>query len=283
RPEPPTRSSLFALPCSPIFNSVQRAPRRSSVARRACAHLVLASFEGLRHRTQQIVGSSRRSLTMRPGCSSRLTLVGDSASFGVAGRSQDLPGVSRRMKRRTTAIAQPNRMARGNTYLSKGIPTRKISMLAIVKIAPATPLLTPSFDMLICGAGGCFTAHLPLPVYALSARLLVEADHIAARIEKARGDLGRIRADRLHDFRSRGGNSFYGFGHAVDHDVDHESRLRGGRTAQHPCAAYLACRVIKRDAAISAAADVPPKETLVKLGRLINIVGGHLDVADFAV
>lgn len=55
------------------------------------------------------------------------------------------------------------------------------------------------------------------------AGFLVEADHVSCGIAKPRGHLGRICADRLHEFASVGNGGFYGRGHAVHHDVDEQA------------------------------------------------------------
>jgi hypothetical protein len=49
--------------------------------------------------------------------------------------------------------------------------------------------------------------------------LLVEADHISCWVAKPGGNLGRIRADGLHDLTSTRGDRVNRRGYAVDHDV----------------------------------------------------------------
>jgi hypothetical protein len=96
----------------------------------------------------------------------------------------------------------------------------------------------------------------------VSGGLLVEADHVACRIAEARGDLGGVRANRLHDLAAMDYNGVNSGGHTIDIDVKQEARLRGGRAPKHPRAAYFAGGIVKSRSAIAAFADVQPKTAL---------------------
>ncbi len=61
-----------------------------------------------------------------------------------------------------------------------------------------------------------------------SGGLLVEADHVSARVSEPRGDLGRVRADRLRDLAPIADDRFDGRGDAVNHDVNEKARCCGG-------------------------------------------------------
>src|SRR6266446_1331889 len=113
--------------------------------------------------------------------------------------------------------------------------------------------------------------------------LLVEADYVSSRIAEACGDLGRVRADGLHDLAPVGYDRINGSGYAVHHDVKEEAGLRGRRAPQHPGAAYFVDRIVKGSAAIASLSDVPAEYSFVEVGRTRNVVGGHLDVTDFSI
>jgi hypothetical protein len=71
--------------------------------------------------------------------------------------------------------------------------------------------------------------------------------------------------------------------HAIHHHVDEDSGSCGGRTSHHPCTAYLARGVIKRDVAIATFSDLSAKNALVKLGRAGDVSGRNLQVTDLAI
>ncbi len=60
---------------------------------------------------------------------------------------------------------------------------------------------------------------------AASGGLLVEADDVSCRVAEPRSDLGRVRADRLHELASVGDDRVKGGGHAVNHDVNEKAGL----------------------------------------------------------
>jgi hypothetical protein len=95
----------------------------------------------------------RRTIIDRPGfaLSSRCGSEGTSVFFSAAASIHDAPSVSCRAKRRRSAMPQPIRTAAGKTYRIAGMPMRNISILPIVKIAPAIPPPTRSLALLICG------------------------------------------------------------------------------------------------------------------------------------
>src|SRR5258708_11344754 len=116
-----------------------------------------------------------------------------------------------------------------------------------------------------------------------SRRLLVETDHVSTRIAEARGDLGRVGADGLHDRAAVGDDGLHGYRYAVDHDVKHQAGCCAGRASENPGAAHLAYGIVKGDAAVVAFADVPSEYALVELRRASNVSGGHLALRDPSV
>src|SRR5437879_1286154 len=104
-----------------------------------------------------------------------------------------------------------------------------------------------------------------------------------ARVAEPRSDLGSIRADRLDDLAPIRGDRVNGRGYAVDHDVDQKAWLGCGRAPEYPGAAHLAGRIVKGGTAIAALPDVPAEDPPVEIGRLRNVRGGNLDVADLAI
>src|SRR6267378_2222548 len=116
-----------------------------------------------------------------------------------------------------------------------------------------------------------------------SAGLLVEADHVSSRIAEPCRNLGRIRADRLHDLTPLRYHGIKGRRHAVHHDVKEEPRLCRGWAPQHPRAAHFVDRVVKRSAAIATLAALPAEDLLVEVSRPRNVRRGHLDVTDLSI
>ena len=55
--------------------------------------------------------------------------------------------------------------------------------------------------------------------------LLVQTYHISCWVAEPRSDLGRIRADRLHDFTTIGDDGVEGLGHIVNHHVNEKAGL----------------------------------------------------------
>src|SRR5437773_7466008 len=113
--------------------------------------------------------------------------------------------------------------------------------------------------------------------------MLIEADHVSSRVAEPRRDLGRIRADRLHNFTAQGDNRLKSRGHAIDHNVNEKAGRRGGRAPEHPGAAYFAGRIVKGGAAVTSLPDAPLEDLLVEFGGVRNVGGRNLDVADLAV
>jgi len=113
--------------------------------------------------------------------------------------------------------------------------------------------------------------------------LLVEADYVSCGIAKPGSDLGRVRADGLHDLTPVDYDRVNGRGHTVHHNVKQEPGLCGGRAPEHPRAAHFAGRIVKSSAAIAAFPDVPAEDALVEVGRARNVRSGHLDVTDFPI
>src|SRR5262245_11582376 len=112
---------------------------------------------------------------------------------------------------------------------------------------------------------------------------LVEAEHVACRIAKARGDLWCIPADGLDDLAAVGDDGVDGRGHAVHHDVNEKPRLRRRRPAAHPTAAHFADRVVERKGAVAPLPDVPAEYFRVEVGRATDVCGRDFYVTDLAV
>ena len=72
------------------------------------------------------------------------------------------------------------------------------------------------------------------------AGLLIEADHVAARVPEPSGDLGRIRPDWLHDLTAVSDDRVEGCPDAVDHDVQQQAGRRRWASAEDPSAAHFA-------------------------------------------
>src|SRR5262249_51554068 len=76
-------------------------------------------------------------------------------------------------------------------------------------------------------------------------RLLVQPEHVAARIAETGRDLGGIGAHGLHDLAAGGGDLVDRGLDLIDHDVDEESGARHGRAPGDPGAADLAEAVVE--------------------------------------
>src|SRR5260370_30682043 len=117
----------------------------------------------------------------------------------------------------------------------------------------------------------------------MSMTLLVQTYHVSCWVAEPRRDLGRVRADRLHDFASVGGDGIKGRGHAVNHHVNEKAWAWGRRAVEYPTPAHFTGRVVKRDGTITSISDVPAEHPCVELGGKRNVCSGYLDVADLAV
>src|SRR5580704_2042920 len=104
------------------------------------------------------------------------------------------------------------------------------------------PLALDAFEWI--GSVNC-VAHLSRVILARTT-VLVDAQHISRRIAKLRGNLGRIRADGLHDLASVLDDQVYGGCRVVHHDVDHQPGRGMRRAAKHPDATNFADSIIKR-------------------------------------
>jgi len=67
----------------------------------------------------------------------------------------------------------------------------------------------------------------------VSGGVLVEADHVSARIAEPRRDLGGVRANGLHDLAAMGYNRVNRRSHTVNHDVKQEAGLSRRRAPEH--------------------------------------------------
>src|SRR5437660_12629012 len=98
---------------------------------------------------------------------------------------------------------------------------------------------------------------------------LIEADHVSSRIPEPRRNVGRVRADRLHDLATVGDDGINGRGRAIDHNVKQKAGLCAGRAPEYPGAAHFAGRVIKGRTAIAACPDVPAEDLFVEVRRAL--------------
>src|SRR5262249_7699008 len=114
-------------------------------------------------------------------------------------------------------------------------------------------------------------------------RLLIQADHVPARVSKSRGDLGRVSADRLDDLAPGRGHLVDRVGDAVDHHVDEETTLWHRRPASYPAAAPLAGRIVEGERAVAAAPDSPPEHVPVEASGALDVDCRDLEVTDLPV
>jgi hypothetical protein len=95
---------------------------------------------------------------------------------------------------------------------------------------------------------------------------LIEAEDVPSGIAKPRGDLGKIRSDRLHDLSAVLDCRGESCGHTIDHDVDQHAGGCRRRPTSDPRATYLADTVVKRDCTIASPSTLPPDHCLVESG-----------------
>src|SRR2546430_6322601 len=114
-------------------------------------------------------------------------------------------------------------------------------------------------------------------------RLLIEANHVAGRISKPRGNLWRVGADRLDDFAAACDDGFHRCGHAVDHDVYEESGLGRRRPTGDPGATDLSDGIVEREVTVTAPANIPAENPTIELRRPPDVCGGNLEGADLTI
>src|SRR5712692_3238751 len=119
-------------------------------------------------------------------------------------------------------VAQPGFIRQPASVLKGGWPifraARKAGLLAFLSKAPGVAH----------SESASYNQRQTCPIRA-SGGLLVEADDASCRIAEPGSDLGRVRADRLHDLAAMGYNRVNGRGYAVNHDVKQEAGLCCGR------------------------------------------------------
>src|SRR2546430_5266474 len=114
-------------------------------------------------------------------------------------------------------------------------------------------------------------------------RLLIEANHVAGRISKPRGNLWRVGADRLDDFAAACDDGFHRCGHAVDHDVYEESGLGRRRPTGDPGATDLSDGIVEREVTVTAPANIPAENPTIELRRPPDVCGGNIQGAKLTV
>lgn len=117
----------------------------------------------------------------------------------------------------------------------------------------------------------------------LAAGLLVEADHVAPGIAKARGDFRRVRADRLHELAAGSDDRVNRGGHAINHDVDEQPGRRRRRPPRDPGAAHFPHAIIEGGRAVTALSDPPAENLFIEFSRPPDVARRNLDVANLPV
>jgi hypothetical protein len=117
----------------------------------------------------------------------------------------------------------------------------------------------------------------------LSGWLLIQTQNISRWILEPCRYLGRIGANRLHDYAPIGGNLFDRGRYTVNHDVDEQSDLTHRLSTKHPSPANFTDPIVESDRAISARSQFPPEDCLIKIRRPLNIGSRNFDVANLAV
>src|SRR5262249_12939297 len=97
------------------------------------------------------------------------------------------------------------------------------------------------------------------------------------------GNLGSVNSDRLDNRATVRDDPVESRRDAVDHDVQEQAGLSGGRAIGKPGSADFTRGVVVRRAAVTALPGGPAKHGSIESGRLIDVVGNKLDVADLAV
>src|SRR5207247_4667679 len=105
--------------------------------------------------------------------------------------------------------------------------------------------------------------------------ILIEADNVASGVAEAGGDLGRVRADGLHELAPVGDDGVNRGGRTVHHDVN-EQPWRGRRSASHPGAAHLAHSIVERDRAVTALPDLPAENLLIEFSGAVDVDRRHM-------
>src|SRR6185312_1235482 len=122
-----------------------------------------------------------------------------------------------------------------------------------------------------------------IPPALLLLRLLIQPEHVASRIGKARGQLRRVDADGLHDLAAGGFDRRDRRLEVVDHDVHEQARLARPRLAPLDPRARDLDAVVEGEGAVAAHARLPAEQRLVERRRAIDVGRGQLEVADLAV
>jgi len=116
-----------------------------------------------------------------------------------------------------------------------------------------------------------------------SVGFLVQSDHISAGVAEPGSDFRRVSADGLHDFAPVRDDRVEGRRNAVDHDVKEQARRPAGRSAANPGSAHFSSRVIEGNSTVPTLPDRPAEDLSIKIGRALDVRGGHLDITNFAV
>jgi hypothetical protein len=105
-------------------------------------------------------------------------------------------------------------------------------------------------------------------------RILIESDYIPTRITKSGCNLRGIRPNRLHDLASFSHDLIDSRGHAVDHHIYQEPRLRGRWSSDHKRAAHLADTIVEGRRTIPALPNLPSKDAGIKSAERATSIAG---------
>src|SRR6266513_390386 len=113
-------------------------------------------------------------------------------------------------------------------------------------------------------------------------RLLVDPHQVSCGVTKRGHDLTGVLVNGFNDLAAGRDDGVNCKGRAGDHDVDHQAGSGRDRPPEDPGAADLADGVVERRRAVPSLSNMPAEGAPVELGRLLDVVGRNLDVADLA-
>src|SRR5712691_8081827 len=166
------------------------------------------------------------------------------------------------------------------------VPSFDLSVVILVSSNQRVCLLDDGWAGLVAKAGN---NDDPAPNRLLGGRLgfgqtrlLVDADDIARGVAERCDNLRRIWVDVADNLAACRLDRFNCLGGARNHDVNHQSGLGRNRPPEDPRPAHLVDAVVESRRAVASLSNLPSEGTLVELGRLLNVSGGNLDVADLS-
>jgi hypothetical protein len=113
--------------------------------------------------------------------------------------------------------------------------------------------------------------------------VLVEADHVAARVAKSGSDFRRVSSNGLHNLATMGDDCLQSRLYTIDHHVNEKAGNGRRRSSLNPGTAYFADAIIEGSRAVTALLNIPAKDALVEFGRAGYVGGGDFDVTDLSV